>query len=106
VLDNWYRAITIDSERVAQQVGVGARQLRKADSALAHAIEIATVRHHDADMPRIHDEPPLVYHPSPSDVPRFQESVEGMLADYTSSLIPERRPLLRRYRLADAAYKV
>jgi len=107
VLDNWYRAITIDSARAAQQIGIGVRELRKADSALAHAIEIADVRHHHIDdTPKIQDEPPLVYHPDPGDAPRFHEAVEAMLADYTSSLIPERRTLLRRYRLADAAYKV
>ena len=32
--------------------------------------------------------------------------VEAMLADYAATLIPERRTLFQRYRLADAAYKV
>jgi uncharacterized protein (DUF2252 family) len=106
VLDAWYRALIIDDEDAAAAIGIDARVLRKADSVLVHAVEIASVSHHGGPVPRIEDEPPLVYHPPPADAPAFQAAVAAMLSDYSASLIPERRTLLERYRLADAAYKV
>jgi len=106
VLDAWYRALTIDDRNTAEAIGIGARELRKADSALAHAVEIASLGHRGGAAPRIQDEPPLVYHPAAGEAERFRHAVEAMLADYAASLIPERRTLFQRYRLADAAYKV
>ena len=106
VLDAWYRALTVDDEAGAEAVGINARTLRKADSALVHAVEITSMKHRGGPLPRIKDEPPLVHHPAPAAAPAFQAAVEAMLDDYRASLIPERRTLVERYRLADAAYKV
>lgn len=106
VLDAWYRALTLEDKKTAEAAGVPPKDLRKADSALMHAIEIAAIGHHVDGAPRIKDEPPLVYHPEPGEADAFRASVEAMLADYSQSLVPERRTLLQRYRLADAAYKV
>ncbi|MFI4998954.1 MAG: DUF2252 domain-containing protein [Reyranellales bacterium] len=106
VLDAWYRALTIDNEDEAEALGIGARDLRKADNVLKHAALLISIKHSGGATPHIEDEPPLVYHPSPADAPAFQAAVAAMLADYSASLIPERRTLLERYRLADAAYKV
>lgn len=106
VLDAWYRALTVDDEDKAAAMGIDARSLRKAGSVLAHAVEIASLGHHPGPAPRIKDELPLVHHPTPAAAPAFRAAVEAMLDDYCASLIPERRTLVERYRLADAAYKV
>ena len=47
-----------------------------------------------------------VFHPAPADAAAFRAAVDAALVDYAESLTPERRTLLQRYRLADAAYKV
>lgn len=106
ILDAWYRALTVDDEDRAAAMGIDARTLRKAGSALVHAVEIASLSHHPGPAPRVKDELPLVHHPAPAAAPAFQAAVEAMLDDYRTSLIPERRTLVDRYRLADAAYKV
>ena len=106
VLDAWYRALTVDDEDKAAAMGIDARTLRKADSALMHAVEIASLGHHAGPEPRIKDEPPLVHHPAPAATAAFEAAVEAMLGDYRASLIPERRTLVERYKLVDAAYKV
>lgn len=105
VLDSWYRGLVLDSADKAQDIGIGADALRKAVGFLTHAA-IVSVGHHGGPEPRIEDQPPLVYHPAPGEAASFRAGVEAMLADYLESIIPERRTLLERYRLVDAAYKV
>jgi uncharacterized protein (DUF2252 family) len=105
VLDSWYRGVGLDSADKAQDIGIGAGALRKAVSFLTHAA-LVSVSHRAGAEPRIEDQPPLVTHPAPSDAAAFRAGVEAMLADYVTSITPERRTLLQRYRLADAAYKV
>jgi uncharacterized protein (DUF2252 family) len=106
VLDAWYHAFDIEDERAAESAGFDTKELRKADNALKHAAVLISIGHSGGADPRITDQPPLVYHPPSGDAERFRDDVEAMLADYAASLMPERRPLLERYRLADAAYKV
>ena len=106
VLDAWYRALTLDDDATAATAGITAHDLHKADKALVHAVEIADIRHRGKTVPRIADVPPLVYHPPADEAAAFHADVEAMLPGYASSLTPERRTLLARYRLADTAYKV
>jgi uncharacterized protein (DUF2252 family) len=106
VLDAWYRRVTIDDDATASATGVDAQALRKADKALVHAVAMVSIGHSDGAAPRIKDMPPLVYHPDTAHAADFRAAVEAMLADYAATLIPERRALFQRYRLADAAYKV
>jgi len=106
VLDAWYKALTIDDENTAEAIGIDMRALKEADRRLKHAIELHPMRHRPGPSPRIEDAPPLVYHPKPARAASFRNGVEAMLAHYRASLIPERRTLLDRYRLVDAAYKV
>src|SRR5258707_9400265 len=105
VLDAWYLALTLDDADAAEAIGVGRRTLRKADSALPHAA-IISINHSAGAEPRIEDDRPPVYHPPPRQAPAFRARVDAMMKDYAQSLIPERRTLLQRYRLVDAAYKV
>ena len=107
VLDAWYRALNIDDETTAEAIGIGARAVRKAGTARMHPVEIAAIGHRAGSAPRIDDDPEHgVYHPAPADAAAFRAAVEAGLVDYAESLTPERRTLLQRYRLADAAYKV
>jgi uncharacterized protein (DUF2252 family) len=106
VLDEWYRAFTLDDEKEARSIGIGGKQLQKAGKALRHAAALIDMRHTGGASPLIEDQPPLVYHPPRSRAAAFRGDVEAMMADYVTTLTPERQTLLARYRLADAAYKV
>jgi uncharacterized protein (DUF2252 family) len=108
VLAAWYRALTLDDLNTAEETGISPRALRKADAARAHPVEIAAIGHRGAaTAPHIEDSPDrTVYHPAPADAAAFRAAVDAAMVDYAESLTPERRTLLQRYRLADAAYKV
>ncbi len=106
VLDEWYRAFTLDDEKAAESIGIGGKALEKADKALKHAALLIDMKHTGGAKSLIQDQPPLVYHPPRSRAAAFHGDVETMLAEYATTLTPERRLLLQRYHLADAAYKV
>jgi uncharacterized protein (DUF2252 family) len=107
VLAAWYRALNLDDANTTEETGISARALRKADTARAHPVEIAAISHRKGPAPHIEDNPEhTVFHPSPADAAAFRAAVDAALVDYAESLTPERRTLLQRYRLADAAYKV
>ncbi|HEY1868791.1 MAG TPA: DUF2252 domain-containing protein [Candidatus Cybelea sp.] len=55
---------------------------------------------------RIHDAPPLIFHPDVARTPEFALSVETILKEYRDTLPDDRRALLDRYRFVDAAIKV
>ena len=55
---------------------------------------------------RIRDNPPLIFHPEDAEAMGFHALLEENLADYRKSLPEDRRILLDRYRLVDAAMKV
>ncbi len=54
----------------------------------------------------IRDTPPLIFHPEMARAPDFMASLEKLIADYRETLADDRRALLDRYRLVDAAIKV
>jgi len=54
----------------------------------------------------IRDEPPLVFHPEIARAPGFRDEIEKTLARYRETLAEDRRALLDRYHLVDAAIKV
>ncbi len=109
VLESWYRGLVIDSAETAEAFGIGAPAIRKARDFLTHGNSIDIHRRPETGMnvePHIQDEPPLVYHPTAEQAVAFEAAVKAMLVDYATSLTPERRTLLERYRRTDAAYKV
>ena len=106
VLDEWYRAFTLDSEEQAAQIGIGDKALKRAGKALKHAAVLIDLRHSGGKAPRIEDQKPLVYHPPAEQAAAFHAAVEAMIPEYMRALRPEHQLLLQRYRLADAAYKV
>jgi uncharacterized protein (DUF2252 family) len=104
-LDVWYERIDV------QRVLAIARQERAKD--LEEGLCVAKVTHRTSlsalpkftavvgDRRRIIDKPPLIVHDEVED-----RDAEMMLARYVESLPPDRRPLLERWRIVDAARKV
>jgi uncharacterized protein (DUF2252 family) len=70
------------------------------------ASEFANVGHHRRAVPRIKDDPPLVYHIAQERDPRFWITVKNTLERYRESLPDDRRVLYDRFRLCDIAMKV
>lgn len=54
----------------------------------------------------IHDVPPLIFHPEQSRAPEFQGTLNQVFSAYRETLPDDRRVLLDRYRVVDAAIKV
>ncbi|MCU1456589.1 MAG: hypothetical protein JWL73_681 [Actinomycetia bacterium] len=104
-LDVWYERVDV------QQVLAIARE--EGAKGLKNALCVAKVRHRTSlgALPkltaivegrrRIVDEPPLIVHDAIED-----RDAEKMLAQYVQSLPPDRRPLLERWVIVDAARKV
>jgi len=55
---------------------------------------------------RIRDQPPLIFHPAVAQTSEFEQVLEAVMRGYRESLTEERRMLLDRYRVLDAAIKV
>ena len=54
----------------------------------------------------IRDAPPLIFHPEEARMADFMQTLESILDTYRETLSDDRRELLGRYRLVDAAIKV
>jgi hypothetical protein len=54
----------------------------------------------------IRDAPPLIFHPDIARTPEFNETLDEVFAAYRQTLSDDRRVLLDRYRVVDAAIKV
>jgi uncharacterized protein DUF2252 len=54
----------------------------------------------------IRDTPPLIFHPEQARAPEFKEILDQVLTAYRETLDEDRRVLLDRYRVIDAALKV
>ena len=110
-LEVWYASI--DAEAFLGLVPNAA--LRKK---IQHRISKATERSGGSEMDfptlagmvggqvHIHDTPPLIFHPEAARTPDFIANVETVIAAYRETLSDDRRVLLDRYRLVDAAIKV
>jgi uncharacterized protein (DUF2252 family) len=55
---------------------------------------------------RITDQPPLIFHPETTQAPEAEATLDQLFHAYRESLPDDRRMLLDRYRLVDAAIKV
>ncbi len=110
VLEVWYDTLDFDNIIRAQTDKQMRRfYLKKLDAAAeqsAHEREFAKLAFAAGETPRIVDQPPLIYHMSESNGAEQRATWNASLADYLKSLPPERRVLLDRYTLTDAAIKV
>ena len=71
-----------------------------------HAAEFVKLAHFVDGMPRIKDEPPLLFHPDEFEAPEFAKAIASNIVAYRESLSPEKRVLFDRYEMSDVAIKV
>jgi hypothetical protein len=105
----WYTEITVRNfiralpkatrKRVLNHIGKAALQ---SGSELDYPKLAGTV----SGQIRIIDRPPLIFHPEASRAPEFQEEREQIFQAYRETLPDDRRMLLDRYQVVDAAIKV
>jgi hypothetical protein len=108
-LEVWYSRITaadvLNASNKDQRKRIEAR-IAKATSAESSEIVYPELAGMVGGKIRIHDAPPLIYHPSELSPEDFFERLEKALAIYREALSEDRRDLLDRYRLVDGALKV
>ncbi|GAB2177548.1 DUF2252 domain-containing protein [Dongia sp. agr-C8] len=112
-LDVWYSRITLDD-----LVEAAPAALRKSHgAALQGRIKKATADNSSelvypelagmvGGQIRIHDAPPLIFHPDDMSADEWHALLEAGLRDYQKTLAEDRRMLLDQYRLVDGAVKV
>jgi uncharacterized protein (DUF2252 family) len=108
-LDLWYARVT--AEDIAEMVPapVQARLRARVEKAMSGSSA-------EFDFPRlagvvggrttIRDAPPLIFHPEIARAPDFTKTLDDVFAAYRDTMSDERRVLLDRYRVVDAAIKV
>jgi uncharacterized protein (DUF2252 family) len=112
-LDVWYARITLEDLIVAAPAALreahqGRLRKRVADAVEKSSSEMAYPKL--AGMVggkiRIHDAPPLIFHPNNINADEFVERGVNLLNSYRETLPDDRRDLFDQYRLVDAAVKV
>jgi uncharacterized protein (DUF2252 family) len=109
-LDVWYDVINLERviEAITQdeQRGRIARRLEKAraQSAPEHMYPKLTTQ--QGTVPRIIDNPPLIFHPTAEQAPGLKTGYVEGLAQYRDSLHENVRTLFDRYVFSDLAFKV
>jgi uncharacterized protein (DUF2252 family) len=108
-LDIWYESVDVDellarlSDKAFDKRDV--REIRKAAHGFTDRGSPKLLDARSAE-PRIHDDPPLIYHPQHAEAVEFISHVRQSFHAYRQSLSDERRVLLDRYKLIDHAVKV
>jgi uncharacterized protein (DUF2252 family) len=82
------------------------KKLASATGQSAHEKEFAKLTFSAGDVPRIVDQPPLVFHYGDQRDREMREAAVKTLAAYRETLIPARRLLLDRFEVVDYAVKV
>ena len=111
VLQVWNEAFDLDniienSPAAAEMKHFYAKKLSGATKQSAHEKEFAKLTFSAGDMPRIVDQPPLIFHYGDERDRHVREHAVKSLAGYRKSLIPARRLLLDRFEVVDYAIKV
>jgi len=82
------------------------KKLASATEQSAHEKEFAKLTFSAGDMPRIVDQPPLIFHYGDQRDQEMRENAKKSLVGYRETLIPARRLLLDRFEMVDYAVKV
>ena len=108
-LEVWYARITAEDVAAAVSPDTAARVRARVDKAMSGSSS-------EFDFPRlagvvggrttIRDAPPLIFHPDAARAPDFEAMVDQVFESYRATLTDDRRVLLDRYRVVDAAIKV
>jgi len=83
-----------------------AKKLASATQQSAHEKEFAKITFTAGDMPRILDQPPLIFHYGDKRDEQMREHAVKSLVAYKKTLIPARQLLLDRFEVVDYAIKV
>jgi len=109
-LDVWYDRIDIDrllavlpTQELGERVEGRVEQARKKST--PDILFPKLVEHHGA-MPRIKDEPPLIFHPTEEQAPGLTTGYKEALAGYRDTLPEHVRLLFDRFQFRDLAVKV
>lgn len=109
-LDVWYE--TVDLDRLLRQFSEEAVRKRveqriekvRARSVVEH--DFPKLAEHHGAVPRIKDNPPLIFHPSAKETPAYKSRYAEAVALYRASLPEHTRVLFDRFRFCDLAIKV
>jgi uncharacterized protein (DUF2252 family) len=82
------------------------KKLASATKQSAHEKEFAKLTFSAGDLPRIVDQPPLIFHYGDKRDQEMRENTKKALVGYRETLIPARRLLLDRFEMVDYAVKV
>jgi Uncharacterized protein conserved in bacteria (DUF2252) len=109
VLDIWYARFD-DTDFLAMQPekykAVLKKRIAKATSRSSSELVFPKLAEQAGQQPRIHDSPPTIFHEERSYATGWMDTLRDALAKYRETLAEDRRILLDRYRLVDAAVKV
>lgn len=111
VLQVWNEAFDLDniianSPAAKDMKRFYAKKLAGATKQSAHEKEFAKLTYSAGDLPRIVDQPPLIFHYGDERDHHVREHAVKSMAGYRESLIPARRLLLDRFEIVDYAIKV
>jgi uncharacterized protein (DUF2252 family) len=82
------------------------KKLTSATEQSAHEKEFAKLTFNAGALPRIVDQPPLIFHYGDQRDQEMQEDAKNTLVAYRETLIPSRRLLLNRFEVVDYAIRV
>jgi uncharacterized protein (DUF2252 family) len=105
----WYTEITVRDFIRALPKAIRKRVLKHIDKAALQSgseLDYPKLAEAVSGQIRITDHPPLIFHPEASSAPEFQEEREQIFQTYRETLPEDRRMLLDRYHVVDAAIKV
>jgi uncharacterized protein (DUF2252 family) len=108
-LDVWYDAIDVD--RFVDEIGDASRErveqrLKQTRAKNTPEFLFPKLVEHVGELPRIIDDPPLIFHPTAAQLPGIQSGYSGAWARYRDSLGEHIRVLYDRYQFCDLAIKV
>jgi uncharacterized protein (DUF2252 family) len=105
----WYEQVTsedvIDMLPGAEQ-NVVRKRIDKAPSGTGPDLDFPKLTEAVAGRVRIREQPPLIFHPEITRSEEFDETLAGIFNDYRATLPEDRRTILDRFRIVDAAIKV
>jgi uncharacterized protein (DUF2252 family) len=99
--DDFLRLITNPKRRV-----VAKRRIEKASASPGSEMDYPQLAGMVGGQAHIREAPPLIFHPEVTRAPDFMTTLNAMLKAYRETLGEDRRLLLDRYHLVDAAIKV
>ena len=109
VLEIWYASLSGDevlSELPAKSRAAARKRGQKAMATASHEMLFTKLTERNGAELRIRDQPPIIFHPQADSQAHYKQVVDEVFASYRETLQDDRRILLERYRVVDAAIKV